>query len=162
MGFVTVRRAGGADVPSMYGIYTNNLDEYISADAIEFFMLQWPRGQLVAEAVTGGMVGSLSSFIMDDSSVSVALLAVDAPFRGMGAGSALIDRIISAAIAMGAPTLRLEVRVTNTSAIEFYERRGFRKTEIARGIYCDGGDAFRMVLDLTRVSAGSTPQHWRR
>ena len=38
MGFFTVRRAGGADVPSMYGIYTENLDDYVSADAIEFFM----------------------------------------------------------------------------------------------------------------------------
>ena len=151
MGFVTVRRAGGADVPSMYGIYTNNLDEYISADAIEFFMLQWPRGQLVAEAVTGGTAGALSSFVMEDGAVSVALLAVGGPFRGMGAGSALMDRIMAESIAVGAPRVQLEVRVTNGPAISFYERRGFVRTETVRGIYGDGGDGYRMVLDLGRV-----------
>ena len=135
----------------MYGIYTENLDDYVSADAIEFFMLQWPRGQLVAEAVTGGTAGALSSFVMEDGAVSVALLAVGGPFRGMGAGSALMDRIIAESIAVGAPRVQLEVRVTNGPAISFYERRGFVRTETVRGIYGDGGDGYRMVLDLGRV-----------
>ena len=135
----------------MYGIYTENLDDYVSADAIEFFMLQWPRGQLVAEAVTGGTAGALSSFVMEDGAVSVALLAVGGPFRGMGAGSALMDRIIAESIAVGAPRVQLEVRVTNSSAISFYERRGFVRTETVRGIYGDGGDGYRMVLDLGRA-----------
>ena len=135
----------------MYGIYTENLDDYVSADAIEFFMLQWPRGQLVAEAVTGGIAGALSSFVMEDGAVSVALLAVGGPFRGMGAGSALMDRIMAESIAVGAPRVQLEVRVTNGPAISFYERRGFVRTETVRGIYGDGGDGYRMVLDLGRV-----------
>lgn len=135
----------------MYGIYTENLDDYVSADAIEFFMLQWPRGQLVAEAVTGGTAGALSSFVMEDGAVSVALLAVGGPFRGMGAGSALMDRMIAESIAVGAPRVQLEVRVTNSSAISFYERRGFVRTETVRGIYGDGGDGYRMVLDLGRA-----------
>ncbi len=135
----------------MYGIYTENLDDYVSADAIEFFMLQWPRGQLVAEAVTGGTAGALSSFVMEDGAVSVALLAVGGPFRGMGAGSALMDRIIAESIAVGAPRVQLEVRVTNSPAISFYERRGFVRTETVRGIYGDGGDGYRMVLDLGRA-----------
>ena len=132
----------------MYGIYTENLDDYVSADAIEFFMLQWPRGQLVAEAVTGGTAGALSSFVMEDGAVSVALLAVGGAFRGMGAGSALMDRIMAESIAVGAPRVQLEVRVTNGPAISFYERRGFVRTETVRGIYGDGGDGYRMVLDL--------------
>ncbi len=135
----------------MYGIYTENLDDYVSADAIEFFMLQWPRGQLVAEAVTGGTAGALSSFVMEDGAVSVALLAVGGPFRGMGAGSALMDRIMAESIAVGAPRVQLEVRVTNGPAISFYERHGFVRTETVRGIYGDGGDGYRMVLDLGRV-----------
>ena len=135
----------------MYGIYTENLDDYVSADAIEFFMLQWPRGQLVAEAVTGGTAGALSSFVMEDGAVSVALLAVGGPFRGMGAGLALMDRIMAESIAVGAPRVQLEVRVTNGPAISFYERRGFVRTETVRGIYGDGGDGYRMVLDLGRV-----------
>ena len=68
-----------------------------------------------------------------------------------GAGSALMDRIMAESIAVGAPRVQLEVRVTNGPAISFYERRGFVRTETVRGIYGDGGDGYRMVLDLGRV-----------
>ena len=52
-GMMFVRRAGGADVPAMFRIYNNNLDDYFAPENIEFFMLPWPRGQLVADSVTG-------------------------------------------------------------------------------------------------------------
>lgn len=153
MGFFTARRAGGADIPSMYGIYTRSLDDYVSPDAIEYFMLQWPRGQLVAEAITGGTAGAVSSYIMEDGAVSVALLAVDAPFRGRGAGTVLMDRLIPECIAVGAPRVQLEVRTTNAGAISFYSGLGFVRTEVLPHLYSDGGDAYRMALDLGRASA---------
>ncbi len=149
MGFFVTRRAGGADVPSMYGIYTRNLDDFVSAEAIEYFMLQWPRGQILAEAVTGGHAGALSSYVMEDGTVSVALLAVDASYRGRGAGTALIEGLLPECTAIGAPRVQLEVRTTNASAISFYDRLGFRRTEVLPHLYSDGGDAFRMTLDLS-------------
>lgn len=150
-GFFAVRRAGGADVPAMYRIYNGNLDDYFAPESIEFFMLQWPRGQLVAEAVTGGVAGALSSYVTEDGIASVALLAVDGPFRGRGAGSALLDALVPECMAEGLPAIQLEARVTNAGALRFYQRRGFRIIGTIPSLYNDGGDGYRLRLDLSRA-----------
>lgn len=160
-GLMVARRAGGADVPDMYRIYSRNLDDRFDPGVVEFLMLQWPRGQIVAGPVTGGTAGALSSYILDDGAVSVALLAVDAPYRGLGAGSALLDRLVPEAMGAGAPRIQLEARVTNLRAISFYERRGFRRTCRLPSLYSDGGDGVRMVLDLGRAGAAGRPRRRR-
>ena len=102
-----VRQAGGSDVPAMFRIYNSNLDDYFAPENIEFFMLQWPRGQLVAETVTGCIAGSLSSYLMEDGTASIALLAVDAPYRRMGAGKALINQLKTECWASGIKRMQL-------------------------------------------------------
>lgn len=149
-GLMVARHAGGADVPSMFRIYNSSLDDYFSAESIEYFMLQWPRGQFVAESVLGGVVGALSSYILDGSTASLALLAVDPSSRGMGAGTAMLDALTRECFAAGLTRIQLEARVTNASAIRMYERRGFCRTEILPSLYSDGGDGVRMILDLNR------------
>ncbi len=149
-GFMFTRRAGGADVPSMYRIYNTNLDDYFAPENIEFFMLQWPRGQLVAQTVTGAVAGALSSYILEDGTASIALLAVDAPFRGLGAGTMLINALQTECIGEGIGRMQLEARATNLRAIALYERLGFRRTQILPSLYSDGGDGIRLVLDLRR------------
>ncbi len=49
----------------------------------------------------------------------------------------------------------LEVRVSNTHAIELYERLGFQRTGLRRGYYTDNReDALIMWKDPVRVAAG--------
>lgn len=147
-GLFTVRRAGGADVPAMFRIFNTNLDDYFAPDTLEWSMMQWPAGQLVAVSLTGETVGALNSYIIEDGVVSLALFAVDARFRGMGAGSALLDALRFECAGAGIRRIQLEARSTNSSAIAFYARRGFRKLCDLPGLYSDGGDGIRMVLDL--------------
>ncbi len=149
-GFFITRRAGGADVPGMYHVYNTNLDDYFAPENIEFFMMQWPRGQFVAEAITGGVVGSLSSYLLEPTVATITLLAVDAPYRSRGAGSALLDAFILVCMGSGISRIQLEARVTNSGAIRFYERKGFTVSGIIPGLYSDGGDAYRLILDVSR------------
>ncbi len=149
-GFFITRRAGGADVPGMYRVYNTNLDDYFAPENIEFFMMQWPRGQFVAEAITGGIVGSLSSYLLEPTVATITLLAVDAPYRGRGAGSALLDAFIPTCIGSGVSRIQLETRVTNSGAIRFYERKGFTISGMIPKLYSDGGDAYRLILDVNR------------
>lgn len=144
-----VRRAGGADVPTMYRIYNSNLDDYFAPENIEFFMLQWPRGQLMAETLTGIPAGALSSYILEDGTASIALLAVNGPFQGMGAGTMLIDSLRAECFREGIWKIQLEARVSNSRAINLYERLGFRRTEVLPSLYSDGMDGIRLVLELT-------------
>ena len=150
-GLMFVRQAGGSDVPAMFRIYNSNLDDYFAPENIEFFMLQWPRGQLVAETVTGCIAGSLSSYLMEDGTASIALLAVDAPYRRMGAGKALINQLKTECWASGIKRMQLEARVGNAPAIALYESLGFRWTVVLPSLYSDGGDGVRMVLDFNRA-----------
>ncbi len=151
-GFIIARNAGGSDVPAMYRIYNTNLDDYFAPEAIEYFMLQWPRGQFIAETITGSTVGALSSYMLDGQTASISLLAVDSDSRGLGAGSALLDAFLPVCMYHGLSRVQLEVRVTNAPAISFYERRGFRRTGVLPHLYNDGGDAFRMVKDISHAS----------
>lgn len=152
-GFIMVRRAGGADVPAMYRIYNTNLDEYFAPESIEFFMLQWPRGQFVATTLTGETVGALSSYIMQDGAATITLLAIDSRFRGLGAGSDLIGSFIQECAANGISRVQLETRETNMNAIRFYQSKGFRTTGRLPNLYTDGGAGVRMCMDLNHASA---------
>ncbi len=150
-GFIITRHAGGSDVPAMYRIYNTNLDDYFAPDSIEYFMLQWPSGQFIAETITGMQVGALSSYRLDASTASITLLAIDSQFRGMKVGSQLLDAFIRECYTNGLSRIQLEARVTNTRAISFYQHRGFEMIERIHALYNDGGDAFRFVLNLNRV-----------
>ncbi len=155
-GFIIARHAGGNDVPAMYRIYNTNLDDYFPPEAIEYFMLQWPRGQFVAQAITGEVVGAMSSFMPDPSTASITLLAIDQRYRGIGAGSSLLNAFLPICIGSGITKVQLEARVTNLSAIEFYKKKGFVPSHILPHLYNDGGDGLRMVLDLNRASTDNT------
>jgi GNAT superfamily N-acetyltransferase len=68
--------------------------------------------------------------------------------QGHGAGTALLERVISEAEAAGEHVVRLEYLAGNTSAEAFYRARGFRET--GREPDADGGpDQVWMELSLT-------------
>lgn len=160
-GLFTVRRAGGADVPSMFRIFNSELDDYFAPETLEWSMMQWPAGQLVAVSFTGETAGAINSYIIEEGTVSLALFAVDRRYRGRGAGSALLDALVFACRGAGMRRIQLEARVENASAIAFYSRRGFVRSCDLPGLYSNGGDGVRMVLDLGPSSAAGTPP-WRR
>jgi ribosomal-protein-alanine N-acetyltransferase len=136
----------GGDLPYAYAIALRSLDEFYLPEVFSFFMTQWPAGQLVALDPTGGVAGFLMGGRLDGNRASVSILAVDPPHRRKGIGGALMGEFIKKAAMEGRTVLQLEVRTSNSDAIAFYERRGFRRTEVLREFYNDGGDAARMIL----------------
>ena len=143
-----VRRMTGADLEKAFSVINLNLDEYFAPEVIEFFLMQWPEGQLVAETLTGQFTGVLCGARLDQGRASVSLLAVDSAFRGMGAGSSLLDGLRRCCLMEGIRTIQLEVRTSNADAIRFYQKRGFTVTERLPCFYNDGGDGFRMASRL--------------
>ncbi len=135
----------GADVMSVFGILNLNLDDFFSEDVILFFLQQWPEGQFVATDYRGEIIGALCSARLDPSRASISLLAVDSQYRGTGVGSSLMNYFDRACMMNGISTTQLEVRVTNSSAIGFYQKRGYRITETLPSFYNDGGAGYRMV-----------------
>ncbi len=64
-------------------------------------------------------------------------IAVDPEYRGRGIATALFDRLFELTAEDGDRGYTLEVRVSNTAAIQLYERLGFRSRGVRRGYYTD-------------------------
>ena len=77
----------------------------------------------------------------------VTNIAVDPDFHGRKVGSRLLLALATEAIAKGADTLSLEVRVSNKVAQSMYEKFGFSAVGIRRGYYIETHeDALVMVV----------------
>ena len=140
-----IRKATAKDLDGIFAVINLNLDDYFAPEAIGFFLSQWPEGQFVAESFTGRIVGALCAAKLGGNCASVSLLAVDSSVRGHGAGGSLLDALRRTCMMEGVSTIQLEVRTTNSAAIDFYRRRGFAIAETLPHYYNDGGDGYRMV-----------------
>ncbi len=137
-----------ADIMPVFGILNSNLDDFFSEEVIFFFLRQWPEGQFVATDYRGDVIGALCAARLGPGRATVSLLAVDSRHRRAGVGSALLENLDRACFMNGIATLQLEVRTTNSDAVRFYSRRGYRVAEVLPGFYNDGGSGYRMVRDL--------------
>lgn len=69
---------------------------------------------------------------------------VDKDYRSSGIGTKLISYFIDN---KDINKFTLEVRVSNTKAINFYHRFGFKEISIRKNYYSNGEDAYLMILD---------------
>jgi ribosomal protein S18 acetylase RimI-like enzyme len=76
-------------------------------------------------------------------------LGVTAPARDTGIGSQLVAILENAADRENCTTITLEVGDSNTAAITFYEKCGFKQHGFRYGYYQDGGHALLMHKNLT-------------
>jgi ribosomal-protein-alanine N-acetyltransferase len=77
--------------------------------------------------------------------VSVAVLP---QYRRKGIGQALIAEAMDGMRVYNAKQCFLEVRVTNTPAIDLYKKLGFQVTRTIHGYYADGENAYVMSRKL--------------
>lgn len=144
-----LRPAGPADLDAIMAIETPTF----ATDA-------WNRDTMAAE-----LGGAFTSYLVDDRDGDVVAyaglrlvagardsdiqtIAVRADHRREGIARALLDTLIAQAIAGGADTLFLDVRVDNEGARTLYESLGFEKIGVRAGYYPGGIDADVMRLDL--------------
>lgn len=79
----------------------------------------------------------------------IVSLAVLQEYRRLGLGYALMAFAMkSLHDEYGCEETYLEVRVTNTPAINLYERLGYEKIRVIRNYYLDGEDAYLMARPL--------------
>jgi [ribosomal protein S18]-alanine N-acetyltransferase len=76
-------------------------------------------------------------------------IVVDLPFRGRGMAKEVLRCVVNQAVKGGAKRITLDVRRTNQAAIQLYQSAKFAITQVRKGFYSDGEDAYLMTLDLT-------------
>jgi ribosomal-protein-alanine N-acetyltransferase len=105
---------------------------------------------VVARAAPGVVGFAVMEFCFDARRAHLVLLAVEPAYRRRGVGVALFRWLEKLACLGGILQLRLELRADNEEARAFYERLGFRATELRRGYYDGRKDAIRMARRIGR------------
>ena len=96
----------------------------------------------------GKIVGYFDYWILYEKA-EIANIAVDPNYQKQGIGQLMMDALVQACIENGCETISLEVRVSNTPAISFYEKNGFIQVNIRKGYYADNHeDAYLMVKPI--------------
>ena len=68
-------------------------------------------------------------------------IAVDEEYRKKGIGGRLLNTVEKEFLAEGFDKVTLEVQKSNTNAIRFYEKQGYKWAYIVKGYYANGEDA---------------------
>lgn len=92
----------------------------------------------------GKQILGFASMQFGDESAHLNLLAVEEANQRHGLASDLLQWLEESCVVAGIQFISLECRKINTTAIKFYEKRGFTKFEEVRNYYCGTETAVRM------------------
>lgn len=96
----------------------------------------------------GEMLGYAGFWLLLDEA-HITKITVDRAHRGLGHGQAFLEFLMTRARALGAETIRLEVRQSNAVARQLYSRNGFDEVGVRKGYYARSAeDAIVMVKNL--------------
>ncbi|OCA88704.1 ribosomal-protein-alanine N-acetyltransferase [Bacillus sp. FJAT-27225] len=87
----------------------------------------------------GEVIGYCGVWIVVDEA-HVTNIALLPQFRGMRLGEALLRKVMDLSRQMGATSMTLEVRVSNTPARSLYKKLGFQEGGIRKKYYTDNGE----------------------
>jgi ribosomal-protein-alanine N-acetyltransferase len=141
---VKVRRLAYSDLPAVIAIERRSFPTPWSL-AMFVLELSKPSGICLAASAGDDMLGYVICSRYDQV-WHLMNIAVAPEHRRRGIAWALMTRLVEEA--RGVLPFTLEVRVSNTKAIEMYERFGFRSAGVRPRYYHDNGeDALIMWLD---------------
>ena len=112
------------------------------AQLVNFLYANYRDTFIVADS--GGILGYLIA-IFDEDEGHILPVAVKEEARNLGIGKALMTHILEHLRQEGVPSVRLEVRKSNSRAITFYKRLGFTVLEYIPEYYEDGEGAYIMT-----------------
>ncbi|MEH7121980.1 ribosomal protein S18-alanine N-acetyltransferase [Bacillus sp. JJ1532] len=96
----------------------------------------------------GRLIGYCGVWVIVDEA-HITNVAVLPEYRGLKLGEALMKKIMEISSEMGARTMTLEVRVTNSIAQSLYRKLGFQDGGIRKSYYTDNReDALVMWVNL--------------
>ncbi len=147
-----IRPMRPGDIESVFAVETSAYDYpwtlTIFRDCLRMGYECWV--QLATDKIVGHFV-----LAMGPGEAHVLNLAVHPQWNNRGLGRALLRRALDQAERLGAESVYLEVRPSNTPAVHLYRSQGFRRVGRRRDYYptIDGReDAFVMRYDLREVA----------
>jgi [ribosomal protein S18]-alanine N-acetyltransferase len=156
-GDFAIRRCAPDDIPSVINVNAVTLPEHYSDYFYYEILKDFPHTFLIAE-----MDGKVAGYIMCRMEYGLSMtkrfglakkghiisVAVMQEYRSKGIGTKLIQDAMEEIRKDSGKECYLEVRITNTGAIELYKRLEFKTTSTLHGYYKDGESAYVMALSL--------------
>ncbi len=137
-----IREFKRPDVKRVLEIEMNSFkDPYPASILIDIYNLG--AGFLVAQQ-DNIVVGYIIFWIRYEDEGHIISLAVDKDYRRMGIGAELVEYAIDIFRKCNIREIKLEVRIGNKGAREFYTKLGFKEKEVFKNYYEDGEDAVIM------------------
>ena len=93
----------------------------------------------------GRIAGYLIAWVIAPVECQVGSIAVLPEYRRQGIARQLLGILLQTCRETGTPDAYLEVRVSNTAAIELYQSLGFAQDGLRKAYYQDGEDAITMA-----------------
>jgi len=153
---LTIRPATAADIDALVALEAGFPEEDRFDRRTWRRLLSGHASVLVCAAPEGGLLAAAVMLYRKGAAVARLYSITVAPAaRGQGLARALMAACEADATDRGARAVRLEVRVTNSSAIRLYEAGGYRVIATLESYYPDGEAALRMEKSLEAPSNGA-------
>lgn len=140
---IQVRDVESEDLEPIHEIAQGSFKDPYPLGLLQHIYDSDPEGFLAAE-IEEELVGYLIGLVRWGDVGHILAIAVDESYRRQGVGSSLIITAIDRLKNNGANKVKLEVRVSNEAAQEFYNKIGFQPEKIVPSYYSDGEDAISM------------------
>ncbi len=140
---VIVRNFRIEDLSKVIKIAEETLTERYSIDIYYDIYNSWPKGFIVAE-LNNEVIGFLASMRLSLFEARILIFSVNPSYQNKGVGSLLLKKFEDLCREERIKGIRLEARISNSNAIQFYEKRGFIIMSILRGYYSNGESAYVM------------------
>ena len=143
-----VRKFNPNDLKRVYEIENMSFNQ---SYGIKMFQQLYEAGVgfLVAEE-DGYVIGYVIFWIKYEKQGHIISIAVDKNYRRLGAGTKLLAKSIGILSLLNLDKICLEVKQTNSEAVEFYKTFDFKINRVVPGYYEDGVGAILMYLELNR------------
>lgn len=141
-----IRKFTPNDLKRVHEIENMSFDQSYGIDVFQG-LYEMGVGFLVAE-LDGYVIGYVIFWIKYENQGHIISIAVDKNYRRLGAGSKLLVKAIAILSLLKLDVVYLEVRKSNTEALEFYKQFNFKMDRIVPGYYETGEDAIILYLRL--------------
>jgi ribosomal-protein-alanine N-acetyltransferase len=125
-----------------------SIESFPEEDAEEIIKSLFDIEHFYVAVIGEEVVGFVAFGIYSIRTTHIMILAVDPAHRRKGVGTKLLERTLEISSLLPITLVRLEVRLTNTGAVKFYEEHGFKISGTIEQYYDDLSDAYLMIRKI--------------
>jgi ribosomal-protein-alanine N-acetyltransferase len=146
----TIRQVKPKDLPQVCGVERESFGADAYPPSYLIALSRLCRETFLVADVQGKVVGYAAVVVERDNVGHLVSIAVRRDYRRRKIGSALMSKLVKLLDKMRVSKVLLEVRESNTSAINMYRKLGFNVSGEVDHYYPDGEKAIVMVRELRR------------